>query len=1170
MTDSGSAEDQVKSISSLEEDLASLVRVRNRLSQTSDASLPKVLAGLLPRLLQRLEKNSLAMAIDVKPSEKEASIRNQLRVHLVGTTSHALERVRGNNDIPPLPWLPSVINFFSAESHIVRTLALSFVQAALTRCSLAVILSLEDTGDSILAGLFRLIDCLYHKLSVYSERSDVTLRQSIWTELCTASWLCFDAIAILCGIQPLVDWDMQNYESADGSAASPSLKVLLEKSQKPVVSERAILALSNDGAGVFSLILDLLFFSPRLLRENLEPNNGISEVGIELMCHRMKGKASFDVATENYLKCLQLLCFRYVLSASKPLTLFGAEKNSSRALILAVLFSSSPSKVGLLAKEHLNSPDVYAAGEDFPCSLTLASTLLIMVLGDKEARSVFQQYDRQRTVWEGTLGSRPIPESALTRLPLPSNSSARVLKYIADNISISSTLELDEIRLLLDLVVAIRVKTELRKEEFWAICLLYKVYLQLKCSGLQQDQDWLKGYYRKCLEAALDTLSAVSDRNKDINNFGSGGEIEREINPQVDDQRARSLRRNMYLNQMMVKHRSSLRRKRLQRDDAIEMIESAYHLVHELGAIYGLRALDGRDTSRISFEVPMLLFQCALQDEETMQPRIAQCLSSLLSAYKSVVVPGPSAEKDSSLLLPCLVAAACCFSPLARSVSAQWTKELLLLMDPLAAYHLCCFLVGDVDPGVSSIAKSVVDSFDKHLLESLGTAPEASFDFVDFSSDEGVERLTSTLNGSIAAISKEAEVPTSAASVLLQDYNYVGKDIITSIKRNREQVTAKCGVQARCNYGLDRVQESSRYCEICYDEFSSDNEYALPCSHPFCMECWHGFLEDKLAQGSRRILNAVCPDQDCEERVTGVDVQYVAPELVPAWKTALLKHYVERERFHRFCPGPDCSMVVIASGEETKGPFTCEGCEESFCFGCLERPHNPARCEDFDEWSKIFGSSKYWVKKNTKPCPGCNSPIEKNQGCNHITCSRCGYDFCWLCLAHLDTHLMAHTCNRYNHLDSADSDDEKRGLFFTDRFQAHDEGEFFAKKQVEENESRLQRLCDRVWLLKNDDLECLWQGSEMLLCCRRFLKYSYVLAFGIRRRQDKLEIFENHQGVLELFTERLSELCETSLEKVYMEQGEKGVFLHMRAVSFYSVSVQRYMERMATFANSIR
>ena len=38
-----------------------------------------------------------------------------------------------------------------------------------------------------------------------------------------------------------------------------------------------------------------------------------------------------------------------------------------------------------------------------------------------------------------------------------------------------------------------------------------------------------------------------------------------------------------------------------------------------------------------------------------------------------------------------------------------------------------------------------------------------------------------------------------------------------------------------------------------------------------------------------------------------------------------------------------------------------------------------------------------WILANTKQCPKCKRPIEKNQGCMHMTCSQCKFEFCWLC-----------------------------------------------------------------------------------------------------------------------------------------------------------------------------
>ena len=38
---------------------------------------------------------------------------------------------------------------------------------------------------------------------------------------------------------------------------------------------------------------------------------------------------------------------------------------------------------------------------------------------------------------------------------------------------------------------------------------------------------------------------------------------------------------------------------------------------------------------------------------------------------------------------------------------------------------------------------------------------------------------------------------------------------------------------------------------------------------------------------------------------------------------------------------------------------------------------------------------KMWVKANTKACPQCDVLIEKNDGCNHMTCVNpsCRYEF---------------------------------------------------------------------------------------------------------------------------------------------------------------------------------
>jgi hypothetical protein len=39
------------------------------------------------------------------------------------------------------------------------------------------------------------------------------------------------------------------------------------------------------------------------------------------------------------------------------------------------------------------------------------------------------------------------------------------------------------------------------------------------------------------------------------------------------------------------------------------------------------------------------------------------------------------------------------------------------------------------------------------------------------------------------------------------------------------------------------------------------------------------------------------------------------------------------------------------------------------------------------------------IRATSKPCPNCSFDIHKSGGCEHMTCSKCSHEFCFLCLA---------------------------------------------------------------------------------------------------------------------------------------------------------------------------
>lgn len=72
---------------------------------------------------------------------------------------------------------------------------------------------------------------------------------------------------------------------------------------------------------------------------------------------------------------------------------------------------------------------------------------------------------------------------------------------------------------------------------------------------------------------------------------------------------------------------------------------------------------------------------------------------------------------------------------------------------------------------------------------------------------------------------------------------------------------------------------------------------------------------------------------------------------------------------------------------------------------CLGEAHAPSGCDQWQQWLAKIAEIKpeelqitssetedaancLWLVTNSKPCPNCKSPIQKNEGCNHMKCSK--------------------------------------------------------------------------------------------------------------------------------------------------------------------------------------
>jgi ariadne-1 len=304
--------------------------------------------------------------------------------------------------------------------------------------------------------------------------------------------------------------------------------------------------------------------------------------------------------------------------------------------------------------------------------------------------------------------------------------------------------------------------------------------------------------------------------------------------------------------------------------------------------------------------------------------------------------------------------------------------------------------------------------------------------------------------------------------------------------------------------------------------------------------------------------------------VTEEEVAAVAPKLLPKFEEYQLRSFVEMNGMMRWCPGPGCTKVAMANSAGYVGIAECN-CSMKFCIRCGEEPHSPSTCPELARWrEKCRNESETanWILANTKSCPKCNTRIEKNQGCNHMNCQQCKFEFCWICLGEWSLH-GANTggyykCNKYDPTgkleDNSDAAKAKRELdrylHYYKRYHAHAMAQKFAEKQLKETEDKMVLLQESTDNSTWADVEFLKTASEQLIECRRVLKYTYTFAYYLEDGSKKKERFEHHQEMLEKFTESLSELTEMPIASM----NRTDVVNQTRVVDKFMKNILNYVE----------
>ncbi|CAH9079680.1 unnamed protein product [Cuscuta epithymum] len=369
------------------------------------------------------------------------------------------------------------------------------------------------------------------------------------------------------------------------------------------------------------------------------------------------------------------------------------------------------------------------------------------------------------------------------------------------------------------------------------------------------------------------------------------------------------------------------------------------------------------------------------------------------------------------------------------------------------------------------------------------------------------------------------------------------------VEKGKSRLFAEAGVSIdENNYNGHTVTSPSVMCNICMEELPGSEMTKMDCGHCFCNSCWTEHFIVKIKEGQSKRIRCMAHKcfAICDEAVVRKLVSKDRPDLAEKFERFLLESYIEDNKMVKWCPSiPHCGSAIRIENDDH---FEVEcSCGLQFCFSCLSEAHSPCSCLMWELWAKKCrdeSETVNWITVHTKPCPKCHKAVEKNGGCNLVSCI-CGQAFCWLCggatgREHTWSQIAGHSCGRYVEDTEKKAERAKRDLsrymHYHNRYKAHTD----SFKQ----ESRLREIIiDKVSSLearntKLKDFSWVTTGLYRLFRSRRALSYSYPFAYYMfgddlfkdempeQQREIKKNLFEDQQQQLEANVEKLSKFIE--------------------------------------------
>ncbi|RAH87749.1 hypothetical protein BO86DRAFT_10298 [Aspergillus japonicus CBS 114.51] len=192
-------------------------------------------------------------------------------------------------------------------------------------------------------------------------------------------------------------------------------------------------------------------------------------------------------------------------------------------------------------------------------------------------------------------------------------------------------------------------------------------------------------------------------------------------------------------------------------------------------------------------------------------------------------------------------------------------------------------------------------------------------------------------------------------------------------------------------------------CQCCFEEVPANK--ALPCEgldvHFFCYTCIKSSAETQV--GMMRYKLQCFDGSGCQAKFDRYGLERaLGAKLMQKLDALQQQDEIGQAGLEGLESCPFCDFQGICAPADEDREFRCRNpdCEVVSCRLCKEKSHLPSSCDEARKDKQLpyrHRVEEALSEALIRPCPTCKVKIVKTDGCNKMTCSKCGTQMCYVC-----------------------------------------------------------------------------------------------------------------------------------------------------------------------------